>query len=160
MLNDIFIILSLYVDEMLIVRKSMAEINMLKDQMARNFDMKDLGAAKQILGIEIHRDKINGKLIFLQEKCVEKILVRFKINKENHVNVPLASHFKSSLVLCLSNVEEKDYMYCVPYANPVVCLMYALVCIIPDISHAVGVASKYMTNMGKEHWNAMKWVLR
>ena len=52
-LNDIFIILVLYVDDMLIVIKSMDEINRLKDQMARTFDMKDLGAAKQILGKEM-----------------------------------------------------------------------------------------------------------
>ena len=48
-LNDIFIILVLYVDDMLIVSKIMDEINRLKDQMDRTFDMKDLGAAKQIL---------------------------------------------------------------------------------------------------------------
>ena len=47
----------LYVDDILIVSKSMDEINRLKVQMDRTFDMKDLGAAKQILGIEIHRDK-------------------------------------------------------------------------------------------------------
>ena len=38
--------------------------------------------------------------------------------------------------------------------------MYAMVCTRPDISHAVGVVSKYMKNPGKEHWNAVKWVLR
>ena len=30
---------------------------------------------------------------------------------------------------------------------------------LPDISHVVGVVSKYMTNLTKEHWNAVKWVL-
>ena len=39
--------------------------------------MKDIGATKQILGIEIHRDRRNGKLIFSQEKYFEKILERF-----------------------------------------------------------------------------------
>ena len=63
-LNDIFIILVLYVDDMLIVSKIMDEINRLKAHMARTFDMKDLGAAKQILAIEIHRHKRNGKLSF------------------------------------------------------------------------------------------------
>ena len=67
----------LYVDDMLIVSKSMDEINKLKAQMARTFDMKDLGVAKQILGIEIHRVRKNGKLSFSQEKYVEKILERF-----------------------------------------------------------------------------------
>ena len=66
-MNDIFIILVLYVDYMFIVSKSMDEINRLKAQMTRTFDMVDLGDAKQILGIEIHRDRKKfGKLSFSQ----------------------------------------------------------------------------------------------
>jgi hypothetical protein len=42
--NGIFIILVLYVDDMILERKSMIEINRLKAQMDRTFDMKDLGA--------------------------------------------------------------------------------------------------------------------
>jgi hypothetical protein len=44
--NDIFIILVFHVDDMLLARKSITEINKLKAQMARMFDMKDLGAAR------------------------------------------------------------------------------------------------------------------
>ena len=149
MLNEIFIILVLYVDDMLIVSKIMVDINKLKDQMARNFDMKDLGVAKQILGIEIHRDKISSKLSFSQEKYVEKILVRFEMNKEKPMNVNLASHFKISLILCPSSVEENYYMSRVPYSNVVGCLMYAMVCTRTDISHVVGVVNIYMENPTK-----------
>ena len=91
--------------------------------MARTFDMKDLGIAKQILDIEIHRDRRNGKPSFSQEKYGEEILVRFEMNKAKPVNVTLVSHFKLSSSLCPSSVEEKDYMSCVPYANSVGCLM-------------------------------------
>ena len=48
----------------------------------------------------------------------------------------------------------------VPYSNAVGSLMYAMVCTRPDISHAVGTVSRYMHNPGKEHWQAMKWILR
>ena len=89
----------------------------------------------------------NGKLGFSQEKYVEKILERFEMNKA--LNVFLASHFKLSSDLCPSSVEEKDYMSHVPYANSVGCLMYAMVCTRPDISHVVGVVSKYIENPGK-----------
>jgi hypothetical protein len=30
----------------------------------------------------------------------------------------------------------------------------------PDIAHAVGVVSRYMNNLGKEHWEIVKWILR
>ena len=76
------------------------------------------------------------------------------------MNVSLASHFKLSSGLCPSSIEEKDYMSRVPYANTIGCLMYAMVCTRHDISHPVGVVSKYMEIPGKEHWNVVKWVLR
>ena len=78
------------------------------------------------------------------------------MNKEKLVNVFLDSHFKLSSGLCPSIVEEKDYMSHIPYFNVVGCLMYSMVCTRLDISHAVGVASKYMENHGKEHWNEAK----
>ena len=52
------------------------------------------------------------------------------------------------------------YMSKVPYASTVGSLMYAMICIMLDIAHAVGVVSRYMNNRGKEHWMAVKWILR
>jgi hypothetical protein len=37
--------------------------------------------------------------------------------------------------------------------------MYTMVCIRQDIAHVVGVLSRYMNNLGKEHWEAVKWIL-
>jgi hypothetical protein len=48
----------------------------------------------------------------------------------------------------------------VPYSSTVGSLIYAMVCTRPDIAHAVGVVSRYMNNPGKEHWEAVKWILR
>eukprot|EP00253_Pinus_taeda_P019340 PITA_19340 len=60
---------------MLLASKSLIEINKLKAQMARTFDMKDLGAARQILGMEIFRDMSNVKLWLSQQNYIEKILL-------------------------------------------------------------------------------------
>ena len=46
----------------------------------------------------------------------------------------------------------------VPYASA--SLMYAMVCTRPDIAHAVGVVSIFMSKLGKQHWEAIKWILR
>jgi len=48
----------------------------------------------------------------------------------------------------------------VPYASAMGSLMYAMVCTRPDIAHAVGVVSRFLSNLGKEHWAAVKWILR
>ena len=59
-----------------------------------------------------------------------------------------------------NNEAERKYMSRVPYANAIGSLMYAMVCTRPDISHTVGVVSRYMHNPGKDHWQAVKWILR
>ena len=48
----------------------------------------------------------------------------------------------------------------VPYSSTVGSLMYAMVCTRLDIAHAVGVVSRYMNDPGKEHWMAVKWILK
>jgi hypothetical protein len=107
---------------------------------------------------DTHRQK-DGKLWLSQQKYVVKILMRFNMNNVKPVKVPLVSHFKLSSSLCPSNDEENEYMSHVPYVNVVRSLMYVMVSIRPDISHAIGVVNRYMENLGKEHWEIVKWVL-
>jgi hypothetical protein len=46
-----FVYLLLYVDDMLILAKSMFEVKRLKSLLGNEFEMKDLGGAKNILGL-------------------------------------------------------------------------------------------------------------
>ena len=61
--DDIYIILCLYVDNMLVAGSNMDHIKGLKCQLAHAFSMKDLGAEKQILGMNISRDRKNRTLM-------------------------------------------------------------------------------------------------
>ncbi|XP_070019638.1 secreted RxLR effector protein 161-like [Nicotiana sylvestris] len=56
--------------------------------------------------------------------------------------------------------EEMEQMSSVPYSSVVGSIMYDMVCTRPDISHAISVMSRYMACPSKEHWQAMKWILR
>ena len=48
----------------------------------------------------------------------------------------------------------------VSYASAIGSLMYVMVCTRPDIAHAMGVMSRFMSRPGKQHWEAVKWILR
>ncbi|RVW76154.1 Retrovirus-related Pol polyprotein from transposon TNT 1-94 [Vitis vinifera] len=124
------------------------------------FAMKDLGAAKQILGMRIIRDKTNGTLKLSQSEFVKKVLNRFNINEAKPVSTPLGSHFKLSKEQSPKTEEEMDHMSKVPYASAISSLMYVMVCTRSDIAHAVGVVSKFMNRPGKQHWETVKWILR
>ncbi|KAL5766903.1 hypothetical protein ACOSP7_017520 [Xanthoceras sorbifolium] len=155
-----FVYLLLYVDDMLIAAKDMFELNKLKSELSGEFEMKDLGAAKKILGMEIRRDKAAGKLYLIQKSFVEKVLERFGMKNAKPVSTPLAAHFKLSAAMSPQSDNDIEYMSHVPYSSAVGSLMYAMVCTRPDIAHAVSVVSRYMFNPGKEHWQAVKWIMR
>lgn len=76
-----FIILLLYVDDMLIVDQHASRIEKLKQDLSKSFSMKDLGPAKQILGMKISRNREAKRLWLSQEKYIEKVLQRFNMDK-------------------------------------------------------------------------------
>jgi hypothetical protein len=146
-----FIFLLQYMDDMLIAAKSIVEVNKLKVLLSREFDMKDLGTAKKILGMEIRRDRDAKRLWLSQADYVKKVFERFSMENAKLVSTPLANHFRLSTSQYPKTVEESEDMSKVLYTSAVGCLMYAMVCTRLDLAHAVSVVSKYMANPGKQH---------
>ena len=86
-----------------------------------------------------------------KRKYVETILHRFNMHGSKPVKVPIPIGVKLFVDQCPKTQEEENDMSHVPYASAVDSLMYAMVCTIPDIAHAVGVLSRYMSKPGNEH---------
>ncbi|GJU11250.1 retrovirus-related pol polyprotein from transposon TNT 1-94 [Tanacetum coccineum] len=137
-----------------------AEIGSTKSLLKKEFDMKELGEAKKILGMEIVRDRSRKILRVSQSGYVSKILNNFRIDNGKSVKMPLGGHFKLSLKDCPVRDCDVERMSKVPYANAVESLMYLMVCTRPDIAYAVSVVSRYLANPGKNHWEAVKWILK
>lgn len=73
------IYLLFYVDDMLIFVELKIEVMKVKVQLNEKFDMKDLGAAKKTLGIEILRDRKADILHLNQKGYIEKVLYKFNM---------------------------------------------------------------------------------
>ncbi|KAG8488852.1 hypothetical protein CXB51_016759 [Gossypium anomalum] len=145
-----FVYLLLYVDDMLIAAKDKGEIRNVKTQLSKEFEMKDLGPAKKILGMEILRDRKASKLYLSQKGYIEKVLCRFNMQSAKPVSTPLAAHFRLSSALSPQSDDEIEYMSHVPYSSAVGSLIYAMVCSRPDLSYAVSAVSRYMANPDKK----------
>jgi len=74
LIGDRVIYLVFYVDDMLMVGNEKEVIQDSKTQLSSRFDMKDLGAANSILGMEIKRDLGKRKPWLNQRKYVKTIL--------------------------------------------------------------------------------------
>ncbi|CAL5327779.1 unnamed protein product [Camellia sinensis] len=159
-LDGNFIILLVYVNDMLIVGQDATAIRSLKKELSQSFDMKDLGPAQQMLGMQIVCDRKAKKLWLSQEKYVERVIAKFNMKDSKPVNTPLANHFKLRKSSCSSYTKEREEMEAIPYSSAVGSLMYAMVSTRPNIAHVVAVVSRFLSNPGKEHWEAVKWILR
>ena len=154
---DQFVYLLVYVDDMLIAGKSMAEVNKVKEGLSLNFEMKDMGAASRILGIDIERNREEGTLCLSQSKYLEKVIQRFRMADAKGVSTPIGAHFKLSAVR--NNDESVDTEVC-PYSSAVGSVMYAMIGTRPDVVYALGLVSRFMSNPGHIHWESVKWLLR
>jgi transposase InsO family protein len=158
--NDVIVYLLLYVDDMLLVGHKMSDINDIKKALSNEFEMKDLGHARRILGMDIKRDRSQQSLLLTQSDYVKKVLSKFAMHDSKPVTLPLACHFKLSKEQCPHDESDIKYMQKVPYANAVGSVMYTMVCTRPDVAHAISILSRFMANPGPEHWTALKWLLR
>ncbi|KAE8705938.1 hypothetical protein F3Y22_tig00110415pilonHSYRG00197 [Hibiscus syriacus] len=112
----------------------------LKAQLAREFEMTDLGSANKILGMQIHRDRSNRKSWLSKKNYLKNILSRFNMQDCKPISTHLPINFKLSSSMSPSSEEERMEMSRVPYASAVGSLMFAMICTRPDIAQAVGVS--------------------
>jgi hypothetical protein len=56
--------------------------------------------------------------------------------------------------------DEQERMRVIPYASAIGSIMYAMICICPDVSYALGAMSRYQSNYGEAHWTIVKNILK
>ena len=144
--------LLLYVDDMLVACKERRHLEHIKEMLKAEFEMKDLGSAKRILGMEIERDRSKRVLRLSQKSYISKVLSRFEMNNVKTVSTPLGKHFRLSITQAPETHEKKMFMERIPYASMVGSVMYTMVCSQSDLAYVVSMISRYMSCLlGKPH---------
>jgi hypothetical protein len=146
--KDVFIAIGLYVDDFYIFTNRPKEGDFVKTEIGRDFDIKDLGEARECLGVQITKD--NGGIRLSQETYVKKILKKYGMEDCKLVSTPVET-----------NVHLKPGVGHDPrYQEIVGSLMYLSCCTRPDISYAVTMLSQFNSRNDSSHMAALKRVLR
>ncbi|KAH9686891.1 hypothetical protein KPL70_014557 [Citrus sinensis] len=154
------IFLVLYVDNILFATNDIGILHDTKSFLSKYFEMKDLGDASFVLGIEIHRDGSRGILELSQRNYIDKVLKRFGMQNNKSGYTPVAKGDKFSLSQYPKTNLEIQEMEKIPYSSAIWSLRYAQVCTRLDIAFIVGMLGKYLSNPGMDHWKAAKQVMR
>ena len=146
-----FVVVSLYVDDLLVTGSNEELVRKFKEDMKQTFEMTDLGEMAYFLGMEI-KQKI-GEVFIYQKKDAKEILKKFRMDECKSVYTPMCQKEK------LSKEDEAEKVDETFYKSLVGCLMY-LTATRLDILHYVSLLSRFMNCETKTHLTIAKRVLR
>ena len=150
-----FVIMGVYVDDIIPVSNDTHLMLKEKKAICERFDMTDNGEISYCLGLSIIRDRANKIITISQGNYVENLLTRFGMENSRPVSTPLepgVKYYKS---------DDNDVLFDVStYQRAISSLNYAALCTRPDISAAVGVLSQFMSKPNETHWSGVKRILR
>ncbi|KAL8107204.1 hypothetical protein AgCh_023860 [Apium graveolens] len=145
------LVVAVYVDDLLVTGISEAAMQNFKMQMAKHFEMSDLGKLSYYLGLEVNQQTYYVEL--KQEAYAKKVLERAGMKDCNSTRYPMEPK------IVLTKDEEGTAVNATEFKSIVGGLRY-LVHTRPDISYAVGVISRYMERPALTHLNAAKRIIR
>jgi hypothetical protein len=140
--NDLYTILLLYVDDIILTGDDDATISHIKRTMMDSFKMTDLGDARYYLGIEL--DYTEDGIYFHQKGYIEKLLDRFGMINCSPLLVPMNPRSKLQKQTKTAPVDIKTFQSLVGG------LLHATITRW-DIQYVVGCVSQYLTNPQQEH---------
>lgn len=144
-----------YVDDILIIGKSLDRVLDTKSKLLTVFDARDMGDAAMFLGILITRDRATRIITLSNERMVSDLVTHYGLMDCKPAPVPLSS----STTLTKADGDPLDTSMH-PYRQLVGSLMLVAVTTSPDIACAVGVLARYFAQPLTVHWQAAKHVLR
>ncbi|XP_057990694.1 uncharacterized mitochondrial protein AtMg00810-like [Hevea brasiliensis] len=150
-INGESLVVSIYVDDMLVTGSKIELIQKFKYEMEKVFEMTDLGVMKYFLGMEVMQP--NDGFFICQQKYMSDILHRFKMQDCKPVSTPISTGLKLGKDENAEKVDESIYR------SLIGCLLY-LTASKPNILFAVSLLSRFMYSTKETHLTAAKRVLR
>lgn len=95
-----------------------------------------------------------------QGHYLQKVLDTYGMDQLKCVLTPMGAHFKFRSATDKEFRDQEDMMKTVPYQSVVGSLMYAMIRTRPDLVYAVGLVCRFMSKPLKDHWLAVKWIMR
>lgn len=157
--NDEVTITSTWTDDILGASSSEGGEIGAKDELGKSYELKDLGAARFILGMKIEKNNNTGDITLSQRAYAERVLERFHMTDAKIRSTPLPTSITLSIDDMPHSEDEILDMKDVPYREALGSLMWLQVATRPDLSYSVNVLSRYSNNPGRKHWEALKHTL-
>ena len=150
-------ILLLFVDDILLFSPKREAIRTVKDLLRTKYQMSDLGAVQQFLGIQVVRDRNARSIHINQAPYIETVLKRFQMNNCNSVSTPMDPSVRFQAAPPGYSALKENIL---EYQQAIGSIMYAMLGTRPDLAFTVSTLSKYYSNPTPEHAVAVQRTFR
>jgi hypothetical protein len=148
------VVIGIYVDDMLITGEDDKEINKVAELLKGRFEMKDLGDARNVLGIRIQQK--GNKLSIDQSTYAAQIVKEFLYEGSKMFATPMATNAVKVLATDPGNrLDEKETMMFLRLLGKLNWLCHTR----PDICFAVHKIQQFSANPGLNHFKALIRIL-
>ena len=147
--------IGVYVDDIILAGHSDKRIQEVKDALAMQFDIKDIGNLHYFLGIKVLQDDKSKSIWIGQPLYINNLLKKFGMQDCKAVGTPV--DVSTKLVKATNNDEIVDQQL---YQSAIGSLLYLSVSTRPDITYAVSTLARFSSEPTKQHWTAAKRVMR
>ncbi|KEP46319.1 putative Gag-Pol-like polyprotein/retrotransposon [Rhizoctonia solani 123E] len=154
------ILIAVHVDDLTGAAENDSAWNSFCGELNAKYELKNLGRAKEILGLEITQDVRAGTASITQTRYIKDLASRHDVCNLPPLSLPLPPKQRFSKAQCPSTEEEKAEMKKVPYLALVGALLFVCCQTRPDVSYAVCTLSRFSANPGRAHWDALLGILR
>ena len=152
--GEMFII-AVYVDDIVLAGKGDQRMAEVKQALAHQFQVKDMGELHYFLGVKVVRDKESGDVWIGQPAYATSVLQKYGMENVKAVNTPVDTSTK-----LMKAKEDEECVDQQRYQSAVGSLLYLSSSTRPDITYAVSNVAKYSANPTKQHWIAVKRIFR
>ena len=152
--GEMFMI-AVHVDDLVLAAKSDKHIADVKKALSEKFEVKDMGELHHFLGTKVLQNKQNGEVWIGQPAYTQKVLRKFNMENAKPVDTPV--DISSKLVKMNEDSESANQEQ---FQSAVGSLLYLSTMTRPDITYAVSNVAKFCANPAKEHWIAVKRIMR
>ena len=158
--NKTVIIIVVHVDDCTIATSSLSLVIELKAQIRNHIEITDLGELHWLLGIEVMRNCEERTIALSQWSYLDSIICHFGFDNLKPVSTPMEPHIKLTNAQSPLTGAEYTSIQHIPYREAIGSLMYATLGTHPDISYAVSTVSRFTSNPGLPHWEAVQRIYR
>ena len=152
-------LIGLYVDDFIVATNSKRKVATVKQHLESKYQMHGMKKCEWILGMRVTRDRENKIITLDQEQYTNDMLEEFGMTECRTLSTP-ASMVKLSKSMCPQTDTERAQMKDVAYMQAVGALNFLAAHTRPDISEAVSNVSRFMSDPGWQHWQAVKRIFR